>query len=162
MTVTTDDQWGRLDRLPQFAGLAGVYNLGVELRRAGHDPLTLGLLDARAALTADETTMIPVIRDLGLDLTIPGEVSIVRGTENVFADSHRVLATGSFVDDHPQVWLDALAEYEQAALIVSPKTPSSYATVEEWLTDSLLGIIGVNYWVNDEGFSLAPTGGSRS
>jgi len=157
-----DDEWGRLDRMPQFGGLAGLYTLGVELRHEGHDPHTLGLLDARAAARNGNTeATIPVIDTLALDVTTPGVARLVRGRANAFVDAHTVLATGIFTDDHPRAWVDALAEYEQAALVISPRSPGSYASEAEWLSDSLLGAIGVSYWVDDNGFSLAPMKGTR-
>jgi hypothetical protein len=161
--MNTDDEWGRLDRLPQFGGLAGLYTLGVELRHEGHDPHSLGLLDARAVIRNHDTAaVIPVVDTLAVDLSTPGEIRLVRGRANAFVDSHTVLATGAFSDEHPQEWIDALAEYEQAALIISPKSPTAYPTSEAWLADSLLGAIGVSYWVDDNGFSIAPTEGTRS
>lgn len=164
----TDDAWGRLARMPMLGGLAGIYNLGVELRLDGVelrldgvDPHTLGMLDARAAAKAGQSAVaIPTVEGVALSLVSPGEVQVIRvGPTGAFRTENPIVATEMFSEEHPREWVDALAEFGQAAFIVAPRSPLAYSSIEESLSTSLVGVIDVAYQVDADGFSITPEAG---
>ena len=157
--MDTEDEWGRLDALPEAGNRAGIYTTGGDLRANGIDPLALELADLGAAIRrGDEQLEIPFLSNIALSLIVPGEVQLIRAKTNSFRRDHPAIGTGIFTDSHPVEWLTALAKFDQSVLVYTPRGPRGFASYGTWLENWHIGLLPVAYQVDFNGFSMFPPG----
>lgn len=139
--MTDTDLWLRLDPMPDFGGHPGIFMEGGELAKNGNTPASLGMLDMSQPVAGDvDQVRVPDLPGIALDVHKGGIVRLVAPKPNPFRRDYPVLAEGSFVDEHPDLWVQSLAHHGQAVLAIGQK-PAAFPTIHDWQKTWHVGIV---------------------